>query len=173
MKKSIITLLVIVALNTHAQTDMKTLLNFPVGGTWTSENIKNDKKPNSFRAFYMQFETWSSPSSVLGSIYGVRNNGDTIQLMEVWNFLEPDEESAFLIQRTTWGDKSIGNVKRYEGEHLDITFKTTSSSGGVHFTRDIHFIVSKNEMKAKTYHKTSESDDWQFEGESTWKRINQ
>ncbi len=172
MKKSIISLFILISFNSNAQTDMVTLLNFPVGGTWTSKNVKNDGKPNSFESFFMQFQSWSSKSSVVGNIYGIRNNGDTTQLMEVWNFMEGDGKSAYLVQRTTWGDKGIGNVKPYDGEHLDITFMTTTASGSTHFTRDIHYIISENEMKAVTYHKEAKNDEWELAGESIWRRTN-
>ncbi|MEP1033758.1 hypothetical protein [Ekhidna sp.] len=170
MRNIIIIIWLMNALIVQSQTDMVTLLNFPVGGTWLSENIQNDGKPNSFAAFSMQFKTWSSESSVLGNIYGIKNNGDTIQLMEVWNFIEPDGKSAFLVQRASWGGRSVGSVVPYEGTHLDIQFKSTSDIGDEYFTRDIHYVISKNEMKSVSYHKRNEDNEWQLAGESIWKR---
>lgn len=171
MKNLIFIISLIAALNGHSQTSLKTLLNFPVGGTWISQNANNDDKPESFSLFYMQFKPWSSESSVLGSIYGIRNSGDTLHLIEVWNFMEAAGKSAFFVQRTTWGEKSVGSVTLYKDEHLDIQFESTTSSGEVYFTRDIHYVISENEMKAMTYQKRSKDDEWVLSGESTWKRI--
>lgn len=68
----------------HSQEKSLTeLLNFPIGGTWVSENNQNDNLPESFATFYMKFQNWSSKESVTGSIFGIRNDGDTLQLIEV------------------------------------------------------------------------------------------
>lgn len=171
MRNLILTFCLMIAFNVQSQTGMVSLLNFPVGGTWVSENVQNDGEANSFSTFFMKFKTWSSESSVVGNIYGVRNNEDTVQLLEVWNFLDKVNKNAFLVQRTTWGEKSIGTVAIYEEKHLDIQFKSTTSSGEEYYTRDIHYIISDNEMKAVTYQKRNESDEWAFASESIWKRI--
>ncbi|MEQ9426548.1 MAG: hypothetical protein RJQ09_19150 [Cyclobacteriaceae bacterium] len=146
------------------------LLNHPVGGVWSSPNEQNNGAPDNFNIFLMTFENWSSEESVIGNIYGVRNNGDTTQLMEVWNYINPSENNIFLVQRTAWGEHSTGKIEIFESQHLDITFMSTTSAGVTYLTRDIHYILSENEMRSESFQKMKEEEEWRSVGVSIWKR---
>lgn len=159
-----------VGLLSAQEKSLEELLNYTVGGVWISENQANDHKPESFESFFMEFQNWSSRSSVTADIYGIKNNGDTLQLMEVWNYIIPSQKDAILVQRTAWGAHSTGTVALFESQHLNITFRTTNPDGSTYWTRDIHFIISKNEMKAETYYRTNQKEEWEKTNESYWTR---
>ncbi|WP_139135337.1 hypothetical protein [Roseivirga sp. 4D4] len=147
------------------------LLNHTVGGKWISTNEKNSGKPEDFRSFMMEFAQMADEQSVWGDIIGIKNNGDTLHLMEVWNFINPAKKEILLVQRTSWGETSIGNIVPYEGKHLDIQFKSTTAQGQEYFVRDIHYVIGEDEMKAETFQKMALNDKWVATGTSTWKRI--
>ncbi|MEP1097396.1 MAG: hypothetical protein ABJG78_19925 [Cyclobacteriaceae bacterium] len=171
MKRHLLILLLAFATNLSAQDrSLEDLLNFTVGGVWTSENKSNDSEPDSFSSFFMEFKNWSSKSSVTANIFGVKNNGDTSQLMEVWNYLNPSDSNIFFVQRTAWGAHCTGTVTAFEGQHIEIIFKTVNPDGSSYDTRDIHYILSKNAMRAETFHRLNESKEWEKAGESFWKR---
>ncbi|MEQ8362401.1 MAG: hypothetical protein RIF39_08435 [Cyclobacteriaceae bacterium] len=166
-------LILLLAGSAMAQSNSKSLeehLNFVVGGVWASQNKNNDGKPESFNSFHMNFENWSSKSSVRGEIFGVTNNGDTVALIQIWNYINPSQNNIFLTQRTSWGETGIGTIVPYKEKHLDIQFKSVTSEGQEYFTRDIHYVLSKNEMRAETYQKSKVTDEWQKTGESIWVR---
>lgn len=148
----------------------KEMINFMVGGTWVSENPNNTGEPEGYRSFFMKFENWHDQNSILGSIYGIKNNSDTTGLMEVWNFVDPTMDGIRLIQRTAWSEFSEGAITLYKGEHLDIRFKSTTADGQVYYTRDIHYKESKDKLRAETFHRRSEDEEWQKAGESVWIR---
>jgi hypothetical protein len=171
MKKFLtITCLLFVIQASSQDRTLEELLNFTVGGVWTSENGENDQQPESFSSFFMEFKNWSSTTSVTADIFGVKNNGDTLQLMEVWNYINPSEQNIFLVQKTAWGSHSVGTIIPFEGKHIDIVFKTTNPDGTSYWTRDIHYLLSENEMKAETYHRSNESEEWKKANESYWIR---
>ncbi|MEP5612244.1 MAG: hypothetical protein ABJP45_08340 [Cyclobacteriaceae bacterium] len=171
MKIFISVFLLFSLIRTEAQDrSLEEILNFPVGGIWTSTNENNDNDPQSFSSFFMKFENWSSKASVTASIFGVKNSGDTSQLMEVWNYLNPSENNVFLVQHTAWGAHCTGTLNVFEGKHMDIFFKTVNPDGGSYDTRDIHYILSENEMKAETFHRLDETQEWKKASESFWKR---
>lgn len=149
----------------------KELINFMVGGTWVSENEKNSGTPEDFESFYMNFENWHDENSVRGSIYGVKNNGETVGLIEVWNFIDPSNKSIRLIQRTIWQEHSEGTIHPYNKNGLDITFKSTTSDGQVYYTRDIHHRESLNKLRAESFHRTTENEEWKKANESVWTRV--
>ena len=104
MRKPFATVFLILSTTLFAQErTLEDLLNFTVGGIWISPNENNDEEPQSFRSFFMEFKNWSSKASVTANIFGVKNDGDTARLMEVWNYLNPSENNIFLVQRTAWG----------------------------------------------------------------------
>ncbi|MBO6525255.1 MAG: hypothetical protein JJ971_15610 [Balneolaceae bacterium] len=149
---------------------LREMINFMVGGTWESENVNNSDNPEDFKSFYMNFENWHDQNSVRGSIYGIKNNGDTLGLMEVWNFVDVPNKNIRLLQRTIWQEHSEGTIFPYEGKHLDIRFKSTMADGQTYFTKDIHFKESPDKLRAETYHRRTEKDDWQKASESLWIR---
>ncbi len=147
------------------------LLNHTVGGVWVSSNEKNDtSNPNDFKSFRMKFENWGGRKSVKGDIYGITNGGDTTSIMQVWNFLDEYKKNITLIQRTSWGEQSMGEINVFEKEHFDITFKATTAQGQEYYIRDIHYIIGNDEMKAETYQKMKEEDEWMKVSESVWNR---
>ncbi|WP_424963671.1 hypothetical protein [Ekhidna sp.] len=150
---------------------IKELLNHVVGGTWSSTNSTNEGKPEDYKLFFMSFKNWADDSSVTGSIFGVQNNGDTIQLIEVWNFIDRSKGNLFYVQRTTWGWYGTGTISRYEEKHLDIQFKITTPEGQQFYTRDLHYIDSKHKMRAITFHKATEDEEWKEASRSEWTRI--
>lgn len=167
---TLLTLLVVFGCHAQSEPTLKELLNHVVGGTWVSTNINNEGKPDDFKTFLLSFENWADDSSVTGSIFGIRNNGDTTQLIEVWNFIDQANNNLFYVQRTTWGWYATGTINRHESKHLDIRFKTITPEGQQFYTRDLHYIDSENEMRAVTYHKTNEEDEWKEASRSEWKR---
>ncbi|MEQ9591466.1 MAG: hypothetical protein RLN86_02655 [Cyclobacteriaceae bacterium] len=148
------------------------LLNKVVGGVWVSTNEKNANGPEDFKTFFMSFDSWGDRESATGNIFGITNAGDTTQLMEVWNFVDKANKNVFLVQRDAWGGKSIGAITPHEGQHLDIQFKTTLADGRSYYTRDIHYFEDENKIKAVTYHKSKEVDEWKESGTSLWIRRN-
>lgn len=151
---------------------LKALLNHVVGGIWTSANQNNEGKPEDYKTFFMSFKNWADDSSVTGSIYGIKNNGDTTQLIEIWNFIDKTNDNLFYVQRTTWGWYGTGTISRYQDSHLDIQFKIHTDQGQEFFTRDLHFIESNDKMRAITYHKAREEDEWKEASRSEWVRVN-
>ena len=121
----------------------------------------------------MTFKNGINEASVFGEIHGIKNNGDSTMLMEIWNFISPSDSSIRLVQNTIWGEYSIGNIQLYKGKHMDIAFKSVTANGQVYYTRDIHYLISKNEMRAETFQKMKEEEKWKKAGESIWKRIYQ
>jgi len=166
--------LMIISLIGHAQErepNLVRMLNHTVGGKWVSVNEKNSGKPDDFKRFYMEFRQMANEQSVWGNIMGLKNSGDTLQLMEVWNFINPAKKDILLVQRTSWGETSIGNIVPYKGQHLDIQFKSTTAEGQEYYVRDIHYVIGDDKMKAETFQKAALSDDWMPTGTSLWKRI--
>ncbi|MEQ6166016.1 hypothetical protein AAOE16_02385 [Ekhidna sp. MALMAid0563] len=171
MKRTLTFLLLLVAIVSKGQDrSLKELINYVVGGTWTSINEDNDGEPEGYKSYYMNFSTWSDDESVTGTIYGVKNNGDTIQLIEVWNFIDKANQSIFYVHRTTWGSYATGTIQKYEGKHIDIQFKSTTPEGQQYFTRDLHYIEERNRMRAVTYHKSKEGEEWKEANRSEWTR---
>lgn len=149
------------------------LLNHVVGGKWVSTNMNNDGEPESYGSYMMSFENWSDDKeSVIGTIYGIKNNGDTTQLIEVWNFIDKSTNSLFYVQKTTWGWYSTGSITRFEEKHLDIQFKTITEEGQSFYTRDLHYIQGEDKMKAVTFHRSEDQEEWKEAGTSIWSRIN-
>jgi len=153
------------------QTSLKALLNHVVGGTWVSTNNNNEGKPEDYKTFFMRFNNWSDDASVTGSIFGVKNNGDTTQLIEIWNFIDQSNNTIFYVQRTTWGWHATGRISRFEQKHIDIQFKTRTEQGKEFYTRDLHYIESKNKMRAISYHKAKAEDEWKEANRSEWTRL--
>ena len=147
------------------------LLSHPVGGTWVSTNTHNKGNPEDFSSFYMNFGFGMTKESVWGRISGVRNSGDTVKLIELWNFMNEPEKNILLVQRTTWGEVSIGSIVPYENDHLDIQFKSATASGQEYYVRDIHYLIGADSMQSVSYQKRLESDEWQKTRISEWKRI--
>lgn len=172
MKKIIFLLFLLAGLKTSAQdsVSLKTLINHVVGGTWISTNANNEGKPEDYKTFYMYFENWSDNSSVTGSIFGIRNNGDTTQLIEIWNFIDEANDNIFFVQRTTWGWHGTGTITPHKGKNLDIQFKMNTPEGQQFYTRDIHMLDGKNQIQAITYHKAREDDEWKEASRSSWTR---
>ena len=175
MKILILSLLVLLLTKqTIAQesTSPKELLNKVVGGVWVSSNGNNSNSAEDFKTFFMSFENWGDKESASGNIFGITNADDTTQLMQVWNFVDKANSNVFLVQRDAWGGKSIGSITPYEHKHLDIQFKTTLADGRSYYTRDIHYFEHDNQMKAVTYHKAKEKDEWEEASTSMWIRKN-
>lgn len=171
MKKLIaLPLLLCACISIAQEKSLEELLNYTVGGVWISTNENNDLQPESYASFFMEFKNWSSNQSVTADIFGVKNNGDTSQLIEIWNYINPSENNIFLVQRTAWGAHCTGTITPYEGKHLDIVFKTTNSDGSFYWTRDIHYAISENEIRAETYFRLTEEEQWEKSNESLWKR---
>ncbi|MEQ8927985.1 MAG: hypothetical protein RLO81_19365 [Fulvivirga sp.] len=153
------------------QPSLKELLNHVVGGTWVSTNKENEGKPEDYKTFYMNFKNWADDNSVTGSIYGIMNNGDTTQLIEIWNFIDKSKNNLFYVNRTTGGWIGTGTITPYEGKHLNIQFKTRTDQGQEFYTRDLHYIEGPNKLKAVSQHKAKEEDNWGVEKISVWERI--
>lgn len=172
MKRTLIIALFLGGLACKAQEtkSLEELINYVVGGTWTSTNEDNDGKPESFKSFYMNFSTWSDEASVIGTISGVKNNGDSSQLIEIWNFIDQANQSVFYVHRTTWGAYATGIIQPFENEHIDIQFKSTTPQGQQYYTRDLHYIEGRNRMRAVTYHKMKEGEEWKEATRSEWIR---
>ncbi len=149
---------------------LEELLNYPVGGIWTSLNDQNDHRPEGFKQFFMDFHNGLNLESVYGLIGGVRNNGDTVLLTEIWNFVNPADSNIFFVQRASWGETSVGTIKPHEGKHLDIQFRSTMADGRTYYTKDIHYIDGPNTMRAVTFQKMKEEEDWREVHRSLWTR---
>lgn len=148
------------------------MLNHPVGGIWVSNNKDNSGQEDDFKTFFMSFSNGINIESVWGEIQGVKNNGDTIRLIEIWTFVNPSESNITLIQKTAWGEICHGTIEPYQHKHLDIQFKSVTPDGIEYYTRDIHYLEGQDIMTAFTYQKSNESDDWKEQGTSKWKRLN-
>ncbi|WP_370089576.1 hypothetical protein [Ekhidna sp.] len=121
------------------------LLNFPIGGIWVSEKKQNDNQPESFSSFYMKFQNWSSEKSVTGDIYGVRNNGDTLQLIEVWNYTIPSAQHAILV-REPRGEHIAPALLQFIKGSTSILFSKQPIQMVHHFGQEI-FTISSPIMK--------------------------
>ncbi|MEQ9304113.1 MAG: hypothetical protein RJQ14_09380 [Marinoscillum sp.] len=176
MRNLIVTICLYFLISLHSQAQeshpktQKELLNHVVGGTWISTNEQNEGKPEDYKSFYMSFENWSDDASVTGSISGIKNRGDTVQLIEIWNFLNEAEDNIFYVHRTTWGWYSLGAIKPYLSKHLDIQFKTRTPDGQEFYTRDLHYLDTKDSMSVITYHRLTQDDEWEEVSTSTWTR---
>ncbi|HNP17535.1 MAG TPA: hypothetical protein PKL31_03785 [Fulvivirga sp.] len=174
MKKIIILSIAICLLHfseTVGQSQLHELLNHVVGGTWISQNQQNPGNPDDFKLFYMRFTNWGDKESVQGNIYGVKNNGDSVLLIQIWNFINKAEKNIYLVQRTTWGEMSTGSITAYGENDLDIQFKSITSQGQQYYTRDLHYLDGNDKMRAETFQKSKEADEWKKTGESDWERI--
>ena len=150
---------------------LERLIAYPVGGTWVSDNKNNGGKLEDFQSFYMRFNYGMDTQSVWGLIHGVKNNGYTLKLIEIWNFIHQGKQNIQLIQRTSWGEVAFGTIVPFERKHLDIQFKSTAANGNAYFTRDIHYLDGPDFMKSISYQKLTEADEWKESNTSIWRRI--
>lgn len=137
------------------------------GGTW--EAASPTAAGNPFTKFIMNFSA-DGPYSVRGSIKGVKQDGDTTHIWEIWEFPDPSQQNTtVLVQRSDWaygiGTSTFESDQKRAGA-LELTWYNQQHLKH----RDTHHFNGPDTLISESTDFDPESGEWGPVSQLVWTR---
>lgn len=137
------------------------------GGNW--EAISPAAEGDPFTKFIMTFSA-DGPYSVRGDIKGVKQNGDTTRIWDIWEFPDPSQQNTtVLVQRSDWA-YGIGRSIFESGQKREGSLELTWYNDQHLKHRDTHRFNGPDTLISESADFDPESGEWGSKTQLHWIR---